>query len=155
MPKGGSSERVRTTRVFLSYAQRERELAAAVGAELQSRGIDAWDEARGITPGSVWSDTFSSALEESDSMIALLSARSFSSEYVRKQLDFALFDERYKNRLLPVLVGDSTIADFVQLPWILTKLEYLKLREAVPMRSAARTVVDAFVKLLAGAGGRT
>lgn len=148
MPRSESRESVNAAQVFLSYAQRERELADAVASELKSRGIAVWDATRGIASGSVWSDTISTALEESDSMIALLNANSFSSEYVRKELDFALFNERYRNRVLPVLVGEATLSDFVQLPWILTKLEHLRLARSTSSGTAARKIVDRFVRLL-------
>lgn len=154
MSRSGSAGRGKTAQVFISYAQRDQELAEAVSEELKGRGFRVWNKSQEISSGSPWSDAIGSALQESDSMIALLNARSFSSEYVRKELDFALFDERYKKRLLPVLVGDSTMDDFVQLPWILTKIEFLKLREAVPRNRAAKKIVDAFERLLARAGGR-
>jgi hypothetical protein len=67
---------------------------------------------------------------------------------VRNELEYALFNEVYKNRLLPVFIGSADEANFVRLPWVLTKLEYLRLPESEPLESLANEIIEQFVSLL-------
>jgi len=81
-------------------------------------------------------------------MIALLNQHSYSSSYVRNALEYALFEDEYKNRLLPVFVGSSSDTEFVRLPWVLTKLEYLKISERGSLDAKAKRIADKFSSLL-------
>ena len=85
-------------------------------------------------------------------MIALLTPHAFSSSRVRNDLEHAFFDDRYKNRLLPVLIGKQK-EDFARLPWILTRLDFVRVQDREPTRARARRIVDAFLDLLATPSG--
>lgn len=79
-------------------------------------------------------------------MIAILDQHSFSSSLVRKELDYAFFNKRYKNRLLPVFVGNKD-GDFSRLPWILNRLNVLHIKKTAKLQNQASQIVDAFLKL--------
>lgn len=134
-----------TAQVFLSHARREQELADAIAAILSDRGVKVWNEQE-VSPEADWAKAVTRALEQCDSMIALLTPNSFSSSWVRKELEHAFFDDRYKYRLLPVLIGEKD-EDFIRLPWILSRLQALRLKAGEP-RHQARQVADAFLDLL-------
>ena len=135
-----------TKQVFLSHARGEQELAAAIAGKLSKQGIQVWNDQQ-VTGPADWSREVAKALEQSDAMIALLTPHSFSSSYVRSELEHALFDDRYKHRLLPVLIGAES-EDFIRLPWILTRMQVLRLPQAAPTEERAEQVAAAFVKLL-------
>jgi hypothetical protein len=135
--------------VYLSYARNDDSLASVLSEELRRQGFKVWFEP-GTSPGDEGSDQILKALNQSDAMIALLNQHSYSSSYVRNELKHAFFDDRYKDRLLPVLIGSSSDEGFVRLPWVLTKLTYLKLSENLTLGEMAKTISDEFIALLEG-----
>lgn len=140
-----------TIQVFLSYARNDNTLAIALAEELQKRGFKVWDEQSILLEEDI-TNQLSKALEESDSMIALLNQHSYSSSYVRSEIEHAFFDDRYKNRLLPVLISSSSEDDFARLPWILTKLQFLKLSEDLPINKMVKKITDKFISLIESGG---
>lgn len=142
--------------IFLSHEKNDedlKKLARALASELQRREFDVWSDKR-ILPGDDWSSKIKKALNESDAMIALLNQHSFSSSYVRNELEHAFFDGRYKNRLLPVLIGSTSEEDFSKLPWVLTKMKLLQIKEKQPIENLARKIADSFQDLLSGWEGK-
>lgn len=135
-----------TKQVFLSHARREQDLADAIAKNLSERGIKVWDDQK-LPAAADWGQEVAKALEQSDAMIALLTPHSFSSSWVRSELEHAFFDDRYKHRLLPVLIGAKS-EEFARLPWILTRLALLRIPEAEPTKAHAERVAEAFVDLL-------
>lgn len=133
-------------KVFISHARNDAELANALAEELRRRGFDVWDY-KEIGAGTDWSRAIASALRSSDAMIALLHQHSYSSSYVRTELEHALFNENYKNRFLPVYIGTSEEDDFARNPWVLKNMEYLRLSESTPLQTMVSKIVDKFVAL--------
>ena len=136
-----------SNQVFISHARNDNELANYLAEELIKRGFKVWRDID-MKPGEEWTSQIESALKDSDSMIAILNQNSYSSSYVRNELEFALFNEDYKNRLLPVFIGSEDEANFVRLPWVLTKLEYLRLPESESLESLANEIIEQFISLL-------
>jgi hypothetical protein len=136
-----------TKQVFISYVRKDRNLADALANELQKKGFKVWLD-KNISPGAKWSEEVSKALDESDSMIAILNQYSFSSSYVRNELEYVLFNDRYKNRFLPVLIGPTSNTDFVRLPWVLQKITFLKITGQKSASSIAKTISRKFIALL-------
>ena len=137
-----------TKQVFLSYVRKDNAVAEALVKELQQLSIKVWYSKKDISAGESSSETIEKALKGSDSMIAILNEYSFSSSYVRNELQHAFFDDRYKDRLLPVLLGAATSTDFVRLPWVLTKMPYLKITKQKSTESIAKAIVSKFIALL-------
>jgi hypothetical protein len=136
-----------TKQVFLSYVRKDKAIADALAKELRRQRIKVWYD-QDISAGSDWSEEISKALNESDSMIAILNEYSFSSSYVRNELQHAFFDDRYKNRLLPVLIGKTSDKDFVRLPWVLSKMPFIKITEERSTESIAKAIAKKFIALL-------
>jgi hypothetical protein len=137
-----------TKQVYLSYTRRESGLAAAVAQVLQAEDCLVWYDRQSIDPGSKLEVELLRALEDSDSMIALLSPHAYSSSWVREELGYALFEERFKNRLLPVLIGDASLEGFSRLPWILRQMKFLGIDPRDSEVSNAEAIVRAFRDLI-------
>ncbi len=136
--------------IFLSHEINDediRNLARELSKELQRRGYNVWSE-KYILPGENWKKRIEIALKESDAMVALLDQYSFSSSYVRNEIEHALFDDKYKNRLLPVLIRASNKEDFSNLPWFLKKLNYLEISRMQSANKSARKIADHFQKMI-------
>lgn len=138
-------------KVFISYTKRDRKLASALSRELSKFGYEVWNE-RNIEVGMPWAKNVSEALLRCDSMIALLNEHSFSSVYVREELQHAFFDERYKNRLLPVLIGVDKDSTSSRLPWILTKLSIMNVSSVKSPEYLAKKIVDKFILMVKSEG---
>ena len=138
-----------TKQVFLSYARKEQPLAEQVAKLLAQRGIKVLEDRSELRAGDHWAKSVEQALRQSDSMIALLTPHSFSSSFVRSELGHALFDDRFKHRVLPVLIGDAS-DEFVRLPWILNRMQLLKLSPDQPPGEQAGRIASEFERMLTG-----
>jgi len=114
-------------KVFISHSRENKALASRVGDALERAGLDVWNEEQEIVPGDNWAAKTAQALEEAQAMVVLLTPEALNSTWVSREIDFALSTERFKNRLIPVLVGlDDSIA-MEKVPWILRHLNVIKL----------------------------
>jgi hypothetical protein len=83
--------------VFVSYSQPDREVAFAVVAALEVRGIECWIAPRDITPGTEWAAELLEAIVAARVMVLVFSASTDLSPQVRREV------ERAVHRSVPVL----------------------------------------------------
>lgn len=114
-------------KVFISHSHETRDLAESVGKALRRAGLESWNLEQEILPGDNWAKRIAQGLEESQAMVVLLSPDSLDSTLVRREIEYALSTKRFKNRLIPVLVGSEEDLDLQKLPWILSHLHVIKL----------------------------
>ncbi len=114
-------------KVFISYALADKPLAKKVQATLEGAGIQVWDADREILPGDNWAEKVGHALEESDAMVVLLTPDSVESPIVKKDIQYAISNPAYAQRLIPVLVGDPEKIPREKIPWILRRLNMITL----------------------------
>src|SRR3972149_4537322 len=88
--------------VFLSYSLPDEREAAEIREELRRLGLNVWWDSE--LSSKSWAAELCKALEQSDSMIMLVSPAAVASDLVRRELRYALSDERLQNRLFPVLI---------------------------------------------------
>lgn len=111
-------------KVFLSYAHEDAEWADSIREALRySKGSDqfeVWNPKLEIQPGENWAKKIGEALESSDALVVLLSPRSVNSPNVRQEIDFALTQPKFKDRLISVMVKPTS-----GVPWILRSLPFI------------------------------
>ncbi len=112
-------------KVYISYTSSDKPIADALAFELKKRGIGTHLDSQ-ILPGASIKKQTSTLIQDSDAIIAILSKHSFSSEWVRKEIDEALFNEKFKNKFFPVLLSNNK-NDLARLPWVLQKIYHLRL----------------------------
>ncbi len=110
-------------KLFVSYSGSDKELARELISRLVAEGFEVWQDVE-VHPGDNWPLAVGKALEESDAMIVLLSPDAAESEWVGREIEYALTSPRYKNRLIPVIVRPTR-----RIPWILRKLHLIRLYE--------------------------
>jgi len=134
-------------KVFISYAQSDEKLAEKVGDILKKSGLTVWDYRRDILPGDLWSEKASEALRDSDAMVVLLTPEAARSKQVRSEIDYALTQNTFRNRLIPVVVGSPEKISKKDFPWILWELQMVMLPERgdqqEPIKQIARTLLKA------------
>ena len=123
-------------KVYLSYDCADQKAARGISAILQSAGFDVWDPEREILPGSNLAASLQHALDTADTMVVLLPPDFSGSKYLRHEVEFALGNERFSGRLVPVLPRET-----MDYPWILEELQMIRERSA---RAAGTAVAKIF-----------
>ena len=124
-------------KVFISAAASDVSLVRDLTARLEVAGIDAWNSTVQALPGTNVSAELGRALAEAEAVIVLVSPAAMKSSWVRQEIQFALGQERFQDRLIPVLVK-QTPSD--EIPWILRDLQWAK--------GSADKMADQIVKAL-------
>jgi TIR domain len=90
-------------RVFISYAGAQQEYAFGVCAALESDAVPCWIAPRDLGPGTDWVDAIPAAVERADLVLVLLSREALLSDWVDRELNWAVEKRR---PLLPAVLGD-------------------------------------------------
>lgn len=114
-------------KVFLSYSHKDSELAKQIANELYENGLEVWNSETEILPGDNWAEKVSDALKDSNAMVVLITPESLESRTVQREIEFALGNNSYNNRLIPVLVGSEENLSKESIPWILRRLKTIRL----------------------------
>jgi hypothetical protein len=79
--------------VFVSYSNKDKPVADAVVANLESKGIRCWIAPRDVTPGTSWGEAILDAIESSQVMVVILSQNSNKSNQVVREVERAVANE--------------------------------------------------------------
>jgi hypothetical protein len=134
-------------KVFISHSHSDEKLARKVATILKDSGLEVWDDRREIMPGDNWAAKVAQALEESDAMVVLLTPDALRSSLVRREIEYALGEKGYSNRLIPVLVGPQEKLLEADLPWILQRLPGVKLDELDSEEEGLRQIAQAILEV--------
>jgi len=102
--------------VFISCTSEDSKWAEELASKLKRRGIDVWHASSRLAPGDNWPLEVGKALERAKAMVILLSPAAAESENLRRELEYALASERFRDRLIPVIVKPTR-----KVPWILER----------------------------------
>ncbi len=106
-------------KVFISYASADREWAEKLYRELVGAAFEVWLDAMSLFPGDNWYLEAGEALRDADAMVVLLSPAAAEADSVGRDVQYALGSERFRDRLIPVLLQPSD-----KIPWILRRLKW-------------------------------
>lgn len=116
-------------KVFVSSYYSDRALARRVIDALKQSGFEVWDPEREIFPGDNWAARVAEALEKSDTMVVLLTPNALASGIVQHDISYALSNEDFDGRLIPVFVGSRESFPEDSVPWIVRRLKTVSLPE--------------------------
>lgn len=111
--------------VFLSYGAGDRPAARELAEGLRDRSFDVWTDDR-ISPGENWAAEIARALDRSDAMVVLFTPRSVESEWVKREVEFALASKRFESRLIPVVLGGEGTRWPDKAPWVLKRMQVVQ-----------------------------
>ena len=114
--------------VFISHAAEDEGIAEKIANVLEKENFKVWYD-RQILPGQNWAEEIAKALRRSRAMIVLLTPASLGSERVRREIQYALGDETYSHRVIPVTVGPLEKLSKKDIPWILQSFNTINLPE--------------------------
>ena len=103
-------------KAFFSYARADSDFVLRVARDLRSAGADLWVDQLDIPAGERWDSAVESALNSCDSMVAVLSPASTTSNNVLDEISFAL--ETHK-KIIPIKHKSCDI------PFRLRRLQYI------------------------------
>jgi hypothetical protein len=129
--------------VFISYAESDEPVAKKVAAGLEKEGLKVWYNRREILPGHNWAESVAKALKESRAMVVLLTPAALRSSWVRHEIDYALGDQTFSHRLIPVIVGPPENLPQKDIPWILQSLKMVNLPERGNPEKKIKEIADA------------
>ena len=108
--------------IFLSHSDKDRGFATKISDCLINHGIPVWYSRTSIVGARQWHDEIGSALTRCDAFVVILSPASVKSKWVKRELLFALQEDRYENNIVPLLFKPC---DCVELSWTLPQFEFV------------------------------
>lgn len=101
-------------RVFISHSDEDKRWASQIAAKLKEAGLHVWDPYAELYPGDNWHLEIGKALAAANAMIVLMSPAAAESKLLREEVSYAIGSERFRDRLIPVVVRPTN-----KMPWIL------------------------------------
>jgi len=130
-------------KVFLSHTHKDSFLAKKIASALVASGLDVWNAETEILPGDNWAEKISNALKESDAMVVLLTPESLESRIIQREIEYALGNKSYNKRLIPVLVGSEENVSVESIPWILRRLNMIRLSKPEQTEEGINQITEA------------
>ena len=112
--------------VFLSHASADREFTARLSEVLRRHGVPVWYSDTNILGAQQWHDEIGAALQRCDWFVVVLTPDAVESRWVKRELLFALQQDRFDDRIAPVLYRSC---DHEELSWTLASLQMVDFRE--------------------------
>jgi hypothetical protein len=114
------------TEVFLSHSNLDQSFATAVVEMMRRQGIPVWYSQTNIIGAQQWHDEIGAALKRCDWFVLILSPSSVNSVWVKREVLFALNDNRYAEKIIPLLYQPC---DSDQLSWTRSLLQVIDFRQ--------------------------
>ena len=108
--------------IFLSHAHADRSFLRRLTKVLQAHGIRYWYSKRHLVGAQQWHDEIGRALGRCDWFLVVLSPAATRSEWVKRELVYALNERRYKGKIVPVLRSPCS---YNRLSWTLGEFQFV------------------------------
>ncbi|MEZ2233408.1 TIR domain-containing protein [Microcoleus sp.] len=113
------------TQVFVSYSEQDKATMEKIRNSLRRESLTVWTNTTDIQTGEDFQSAIDRGIEQTDNLVYLLSPDSVQSEYVRKEIDYAL---SLHKRIIPILVRETSAE---KMPNALQNLQYIDLTDNV------------------------
>ena len=116
MPPSQRSKR----EVFLSHSSKDRSFVVRLARMLRQHKIKYWYSATHIAGAKQWHDEIGRALARCEWFLVVLTPDSVRSAWVKRELLFALNQDRYNERIIPIL---RKPCEYGRLSWTLPEFQ--------------------------------
>ena len=106
--------------VFLSHSHKDRNFVARLARMLKSHRVRYWYSAAHIAGAKQWHDEIGRALARCEWFLVILTPDSVRSQWVKRELLFALNEGRYNERIIPLL---RKPCEYSRLSWTLPEFQ--------------------------------
>lgn len=117
---------MRPNEAFLSHSSADQEFVTSVSEMMQKHGIPVWYSKTNILGAQQWHDEIGAALNRCDWFLLVLSPNSVESMWVKRELLFALQQNRFADKIIPVLYQPC---DSANLSWILSSFQTINFHQ--------------------------
>lgn len=97
------ASRPQTRRVFLSHSSKDRGVVVRLAKILKRHKIEYWYSATHIVAAKQWHDEIGRALARCNWFLVVLTPDAVRSQWVKRELLFALNQGRYNQKIIPLL----------------------------------------------------
>jgi len=97
--------------VFISYSSRDRERCARIVETIENAGIRCWVAPRDISPGALWMESVTEAVDNSSALLLLVTAFSNDSNQVRRELERAISKSKI---IVPMILDEVQFSKWMQ-----------------------------------------
>lgn len=108
--------------VFFSHASQDHVKASQLRDRLVLHGVQVWFAPRHIKGAQQWQDKIGAALARCDWFMVALTPAAIQSMWVRRELQYALMEKRYQERIIPLLFKEC---DPGELSWTLPQFQII------------------------------
>ncbi len=108
--------------IFLSHSTLDEPFVTSISEVLRRHGIPVWYNRTNIIGAQQWHDEIGAALKRCDWLALILSSHSIESMWVKRELLFALQQNRFENRIVPLLYQPC---DYERLSWTLSSFQII------------------------------
>ncbi len=108
--------------VFVSHAHQDRAFVAKLTGLLQRHGIKYWYSPKHIVGAQQWHDEIGKALARCDWFLLVLSPNAVKSKWVAHEYFYALNEDRYVQRIVPVFYKPC---HWKKLSWTLKRFQWV------------------------------
>lgn len=112
-------------KIFLSHSSKDRAFVLRLVKILKSNRISYWYSATHIKGAKQWHDEIGRALGECNWFLVVLTPEAVRSQWVKRELLFALDEDRYNQRIIPLLYKSCK---YSRLSWTLPAFELVDFR---------------------------
>ncbi|MBN4004959.1 toll/interleukin-1 receptor domain-containing protein [Nostoc sp. LPT] len=112
---------------FLSHSSQDQEFVSKLAEVLRHHGIPVWYSKTNILGAQQWHDEIGNALKRCDWFLLVLSPNSVDSMWVKRELIFALQQNRFENKIVPIIYQPC---NYEQLSWVLSSFQMINFQEA-------------------------
>ncbi|MGH9929190.1 MAG: toll/interleukin-1 receptor domain-containing protein [Pyrinomonadaceae bacterium] len=106
--------------LFLSHSSLDGPFASDLAAMMRRHGIRVWYSQTNILGAQQWQVEIGAALQRCDWFAVILSPQSAESMWVKREVSYALQQNRFDNRIVPIIYQAS---DFERLSWTLSTFQ--------------------------------
>lgn len=128
--------------VFVSHAPQDGELAKSLANGLRRLGFRPWVAVEKIYPGDNWAVSVADALRDSEAMVAIITPNVTAGSQVRQDMAFAMTNEAFSHRLIPLVVGDRSKLPENPYPWILDRFGVVEIESAGHLEEALERISE-------------
>jgi hypothetical protein len=116
---------VKPAEVFLSHSSKDQRFASRLAAVFGRHGVKVFYSKTNIRGAQQWHDEIGHALARCDWFVLVLSPAAVRSEWVKRELVYALQSKRYRRHIAPLLLKPCKID---KLSWTLLGFESIDFR---------------------------
>jgi len=117
-----NKRRVFPREAFLSHADADRAFVRRLAKAMRKHRMGAWFSKAHILSGEQWHDKIGDALDRCDWFLLVLSPNAVKSKWVKHELLYALREDRYNERIVPIV---RRKCKYRQLSWTLQGFQFV------------------------------